>query len=57
MANRLRGITNPRVYKLLMRERNLSCSYCPPHRKENGHWVRPRKKKEYQLTPRQLNWL
>lgn len=27
---------NPREYKLLMREENLSCSRCPPHRVENA---------------------
>jgi hypothetical protein len=58
MANRLREVTNPRVYKMLMRVQNLDCSYCRPHRNENAaHYVYKRKKKEFQLTPRQKNWL
>lgn len=58
MANRLRGTTNPRIYKLLMKEQKLSCSYCKPHRNENSKgYEYKRKKKEFQLTPRQKNWL
>lgn len=42
---------NSRIYKIRKRQRDLSCTYCPPHRKENGHWVKPRKKKAWQLDP------
>ena len=49
MVASLRLETNRRAYKMKKRERDLSCTLCPPHRKENGHWTKPRKKKAWQL--------
>lgn len=49
MVASLRLETDRRAYKMKKREKDLSCSYCPPHRNENGHWRKPRKKKAFQL--------
>lgn len=46
----LRFEYNPRAYKMAKRDRDLSCSYCPPHRNENGHWRKPRKKKAFEIN-------
>jgi hypothetical protein len=57
MANRLEDENNSRVYKMLMRRQKLDCDRCKPHRNENAQpYVYNRKKKEFQLTPRQKNW-
>lgn len=44
--------TNPYVYKRIHLRKHLSCDRCPPHRNENGHWTKPRKKKAFQLERR-----
>lgn len=40
------------VYKRLKKFKDVNCQFCPYHRNENGHWVKPRKKKTWQLNPR-----
>ena len=55
--NEIRTTTNRRVYKMLKRFYDLDCTYCPPHRRENGHWYKPRKKKAYQLDPQRRHKL
>jgi len=44
---------NSRVYRLKKREKDLDCTRCPPHQKENGRFGGPlRKKKAFQLDPK-----
>lgn len=40
---------NSRAYKMKKREKDFSCTFCPPHRNENEHWTKPRKKKAFEI--------